>query len=197
MGDELVERAVRVKDDAVGARRGAGVDGVAGQDGELVPGGGGREGEALVVVVLVRVAAWFWVSLVLVWEACCQGRVGLRGDGEMERALTEGASGLLERVALVLSGRYLGLRVAVGAAGVVAGSLLDGGCGGGGGEEKGDDGGDELCFVFSDHCCVVLCVGGLKLTRTILSDGWACCVMRIELGLRLWIRLRDHRDSTA
>ena len=45
MGDELVERAVRVKDDAVGARRGAGVDGVAGQDGELVPGGGGGEGD--------------------------------------------------------------------------------------------------------------------------------------------------------
>ena len=106
----------------------------------------------------------------------------------MERALTERASGLLERVALVLSRRDLGLRVAAGAAGVVAGSLLDGGRGGGGGEEEGDDGGDELCFVFSGHYCVVLCVGGLKLTRTILSGGWACCAMRVELGLRSWMQ---------
>ena len=80
MGDELVERAVRVKNDAVGARRGAGVDGVAGQDGELVPGGGGGEGKVFVVIVFVGVAAcFFWFSVVLVWEACCQGTVGVKG----------------------------------------------------------------------------------------------------------------------
>ncbi len=70
------------------------------------------------------------------------------GDWEQEGALTEGASGLLERVALVLSGRDLGLRVAVRATGIKASSFLDldRGRGGGGGEEEGDDCGDELGY---------------------------------------------------
>ncbi len=55
MGDEQIERALGVEDDAVGAGRAARVDAVAGEDGELVPRGGGGEREALVVVVLVGV----------------------------------------------------------------------------------------------------------------------------------------------
>lgn len=55
MGDERVEVTLAVEDDTVGTRRAAVVHVVAGQDGELVPRGGGGEAEALVVVVLVGV----------------------------------------------------------------------------------------------------------------------------------------------
>lgn len=55
MGDGVLEVAVIVEDDAVGAGLAARVGGARAQDGELVPGAGVREVEALVVVVLVGV----------------------------------------------------------------------------------------------------------------------------------------------
>lgn len=64
VGDEHVQVALGVKDDAISAGRAAGVDGAGRQDGELVPGLGGGEAEALVVVVLVGVAVcWLGVSI--------------------------------------------------------------------------------------------------------------------------------------
>lgn len=56
MSDERVKAALRVKDDPVRTGRSAGVDLVRRKDRELVPRACGREAEALVVVVLVRVA---------------------------------------------------------------------------------------------------------------------------------------------
>lgn len=57
VGDEHIQVALGVKDDTISAGRAAGV-GLAGrQDRELVPGLGGGEAEALVVVVLVGVGA--------------------------------------------------------------------------------------------------------------------------------------------
>jgi hypothetical protein len=70
---------------------------------------------------------------------------GPRGEG----ALTEGAAGLVEGVALVEGGGDLGRGVAVAAAGVGAGALLDldRRRQGGGGEEEGGKGGDDLGCV--------------------------------------------------
>lgn len=56
VSDQRVKVALRVKDDPVRTRRSARVDLVCGQDRELVPRAGCWEAEALVVVVLVRVA---------------------------------------------------------------------------------------------------------------------------------------------
>lgn len=58
VGDDGVEVAIGVEDDTVGTRAATSVDVEAVQDGELVPGARGRETEALVVVVLVRVGVW-------------------------------------------------------------------------------------------------------------------------------------------
>lgn len=55
VGDDGVKVAVRVEDDTVGAGAATGVDLEGVEDGELVPRARGREAEALVVVVLVRV----------------------------------------------------------------------------------------------------------------------------------------------
>lgn len=55
VGDESVQVALGVEDDAVGTGGATGVDGARRKDGELVPGLGGGEAEALVVVVLVGV----------------------------------------------------------------------------------------------------------------------------------------------
>lgn len=64
MGDEHVQVAVGVKDDAISTGRAASVDAAGRQDGELVPGLGGGEVEALVVVVPVGVAAcWDLLAL--------------------------------------------------------------------------------------------------------------------------------------
>lgn len=55
MGDDGVEVALGIEDDTVGSGAATGVDAEGGQNRELVPRGSGREAEALVVVVLVRV----------------------------------------------------------------------------------------------------------------------------------------------
>lgn len=165
MGDEHVQRAVLVKHDPVGARRAARVDGVARQDRELVPGRRGGEGEALVVVVLVGVAVCCrgWSVLVLWfadlnWDFVGEKKetrkeMGGGGKGDAEKGkLTDGASGLLQRVALVEGRRDVRLCVADAAASVRTGARLglDFGFGGegrgrdGGGEEEGEEGGDEL-----------------------------------------------------
>ena len=58
VGNQQVELAARVKDDAVRPGRAAAVHAVARHDGELVPRARGREVEALVVVVPVGVVVW-------------------------------------------------------------------------------------------------------------------------------------------
>jgi hypothetical protein len=55
VGDDGVKVALGVENDSVGSGAAAGVDLEGGQNRELVPGGSGRELEALIVVVLVRV----------------------------------------------------------------------------------------------------------------------------------------------
>jgi hypothetical protein len=62
VGDQAVEVTITVENDTVGARRAAAVDLVRRQDREFVPGGGSREAETLIVVVLVRVVVCVCIS---------------------------------------------------------------------------------------------------------------------------------------
>ena len=63
MRNQHVQLATLIKDNPVRPRRAACINSMARQDGELVPRPGGGKVEALVVVVLVRVAVCFMVSI--------------------------------------------------------------------------------------------------------------------------------------
>lgn len=76
MGDQRVKVALRVKDDPVRTGRSARVDLVCGQDRELVPRRGGWETEALVVVVLVRVATCGFIVSSLIYAVLDSHPVG-------------------------------------------------------------------------------------------------------------------------
>ena len=173
MGDEHVQGALGVEDDAVGTGGAAGVDGAGRQDGELVPGLGGGEVEALVVVVLVGVlvCCWWWFVSIVVEEE--NGRQ--KGKKKKKHTASNLSTSLVITITLV-QGRSDGRRgVAHGAAGVLASlglevargldgglngeldvasdsdglnsrssSSRDGGAGDGNDREEGDEGGEEL-----------------------------------------------------
>lgn len=77
MGDDGVEVAIGVENDTVGTGAAASVDVEAVQNGELVPGGRGREVEALVVVVLVGVGVLLLAGRVQA-VSLVQGSVDIR-----------------------------------------------------------------------------------------------------------------------
>ena len=68
VGDERIEVAISVKDDTISSRAASSVHLEGGQNGELVPRGGGGELETLVVVVLVRIAVCRLMGLIALYE---------------------------------------------------------------------------------------------------------------------------------
>lgn len=89
--DQAVEGAVVVEHNAVRAGRAAGVDVVAGQDGELVPRARRGEREVLVIVVLVRVVVCAVSASVSVRCQPCLG------PGDEPGAVEEGSMDCTER----------------------------------------------------------------------------------------------------
>lgn len=150
VGDESVQVALGVEDDAVGTRGATGVNGARRKDGELVPGLGGRETEALVVVVLVGVFVGANLGAGLVVRVTL-GKSGADGRG----GVADGAAGVLASLRSEVGGG--GLNSGDGSLG---GSGRDGGAGDGDDGEEGDEGGEKLDHF--DGCFGVVGFGRMR-----------------------------------